>query len=92
MARDYFSQLKAESPTRVWVNNPTVDEIGLAIEQGAVGCTTNPAYGGNLLKRAPDDIRPIIAECARLSDDAAVVADLVQQRLVARIVERFPPM
>jgi len=32
VARDYFSQLKAESPTRVWVNNPTVDEIGLAIE------------------------------------------------------------
>lgn len=92
MATDYFSRLKAESPTRVWVNNPTVEEIGLAIEQGAVGCTTNPAYGGNLLKRAPDEIRPIIAECARLSDDAAVVADLVQQRLVARIVERFRPM
>jgi transaldolase len=74
------------------VNNPTVEEIGLAIEQGAVGCTTNPAYGGNLLKRAPDEIRPIIAECVRVSDDAAVVADLVQQRLVTRIVERFRPM
>ena len=92
MATDYFSRLKAESPTRVWVNNPTVEEIGLAIEQGAVGCTTNPAYGGGLLKRAPDEIRPIIAECARLSDDAAVVADIVQRRLVARIVERFRPM
>lgn len=92
MARDYFRRLTAESPTRVWVNNPTVEEIGLAIEQGAVGCTTNPAYGGNLLKRAPDEIRPIIAECVRVSDDAAVVADLVQQRLVTRIVERFRPM
>lgn len=92
MARDYFRRLTAESSTRVWVNNPTVEEIGLAIEQGAVGCTTNPAYGGNLLKRAPDEIRPIIAECVRVSDDAAVVADLVQQRLVTRIVERFRPM
>jgi Transaldolase len=92
VARDYFRRLTAESSTRVWVNNPTVEEIGLAIEQGAVGCTTNPAYGGNLLKRAPDEIRPIIAECVRVSDDAAVVADLVQQRLVTRIVERFRPM
>jgi transaldolase len=92
VAQHYFRQLKAETPTRVWVNNPTIDEIGLAIKQGAVGCTTNPAYGGNLLKRAPDQIRPIIAECARLSDDKAVIADLVQQRLVARIVERFLPM
>jgi transaldolase len=89
----FFRRLAAETPTRVWVNNPTVAEIGLALAQGAVGCTTNPAYGGNLMKRAPDDIRPIIDACVRLSDDDdAAVADLVQRRLVARIVERFRPL
>lgn len=92
MGQTYFTQLVAETPTRVWVNNPTIEEIGLALEQGAVGCTTNPAYGANLLRRAPDEILPIIAECVGLSSDDAVVADLVQQRLVARIVERFRPL
>ena len=92
MTATYFQQLTAETPTRVWVNNPTADEIGLALAQGAVGSTTNPAYGGNLLKRAPEQILPVIAECVALSDDDAVVADLVQQRLVARIVERFRPL
>ncbi len=92
MPRDYFNRLRTGSPTRVWVNNPTIEEIGLALEQGAAGCTTNPAYGGNLLQRAPDEVLPIIAECARLSDDPVIAADLVQQRLVARIVQRFLPL
>ncbi len=92
MTATYFSQLRAETPTRVWVNNPTVEEIGLALGQGAVGCTTNPAYGGGLLKRAPDEVRPFIAEAARAREDDEEAAALVQERLVARIVERFRPL
>ena len=88
----YFARLQTETPTRVWVNNPTIDEVGLAIEQGAVGCTTNPAYGGNLLKRAPEQILPIITASVRQVDDDAAAADLVQQRLVARLVDRFRPL
>lgn len=92
MTATYFAQLLAETPTRVWVNNPTIEEIGLALEQGAVGCTTNPGYGGNLIRRAPDEILPIIEECVRATDDDMLAADLVQQRLVARIAERFRPL
>jgi transaldolase len=92
MPQTYFKQLNAETPTRVWVNNPTIAEIDLALAQGARGSTTNPAYGGNLLRRAPDEILPIIEECVRLADDDLLVADLVQQRLVARITERFRPL
>jgi len=92
VVQTYFAQLTAETPTRVWVNNPTIDEIGLALEQGAVGCTTNPAFGGGLLRRVPDEIRPIIAECVRATAEDAVAADLVQRRLVARIAARFRPL
>ena len=92
MTATYFTQLVAETPTRVWVNNPTIEEIGFALGQGAVGCTTNPAYGGNLLRRAPDEILPIIARCVRETEDDLLAADLVQQRLVARIAERFRPL
>ncbi len=92
MPQTYFDQLISETPTRVWVNNPTITEMDLALAHGARGSTTNPAYGGNLLRRAPDEIVPIIEECIRLSDDDFAAADLVQQRLVGRITERFRPL
>ena len=92
MPKTYFKQLIAETPTRVWVNNPTIAEMDLALAQGAQGSTTNPAYGGNLLRRAPEEILPIIDECVRLSDDDLVAGDLVQQRLVGRIADRFRPL
>ena len=34
---DYFRRLVSETPSRVWVNNPTEEEIGLALAAGAVG-------------------------------------------------------
>ncbi len=89
---DYFSRLVAETPTRAWVNNPTVEEIGLALAHGAVGSTTNPAYGGGLLRRAPDEVVPIVDACLPSSDDDRLVADLVQHRLVGRIADRFRPL
>lgn len=92
MSQSYFRRVKATTPTRLWVNNPTVAEIDLALAQGAVGCTTNPAYGGSLLKRAPDEILPIIAECAAGETDDLRAGDVVQQRLVARIAARFLPL
>lgn len=92
MAQDFFDRMAAETPTRVWVNNPTVEEIGLALAQGARGCTTNPGYGGNLLKRAPGQILPIVAEAVREAADDLRAAELVQQKLVARIAARFAPL
>jgi transaldolase len=89
---DYFSRLVAETPTRAWVNNPTENEIGLALAHGAVGCTTNPAFGGNLLRRAPSEILPVLDECLAASDDDRLVADLVQERLVGLIASRFLPV
>jgi transaldolase len=88
----YFAQLLAETPTRVWVNNPTVEEIGLALAQGAQGSTTNPAYGGGLLRRAPAEVMPFIEEAVLRAEDDLLAADFVQQRLVARIAERFLPL
>ena len=89
---DYFSRLASETPTRAWVNNPTEEEIGLALAHGAVGSTTNPAYGGGLLRRAPGEVIPIVDTCLLASDDNRVVADLVQQRLIGRITARFRPL
>lgn len=84
MGTDYFTRLDSETLTRAWVNNPTIDEIGLAIAQGAVGSTTNPAYGGGLLKRAPELVRPLVAEAVVETTDNERAEALVQLKLVAR--------
>jgi len=88
---DYFSTLVAETSSRVWVNNPTAQEIDFALASGAVGCTTNPAFGGNLVRRAPEEILPVVeaalAELPEAADPA--VADRVQERLVSRIAACF---
>jgi transaldolase len=89
---DYFSRLVAETPTRVWVNNPTQEEIGLALANGAVGATTNPAYGGGLLRRSPGEVIPVVDACLPASGDDRVVADLVQHHLVERITTGFRPL
>jgi transaldolase len=87
----YFEWLARQTASRAWVNNPTQDEIGLALAQGAVACTTNPAYGGNLLKRAPHEIQADIAAVAASGTSGDDAVALVQQRLVGRILPHFLP-
>jgi transaldolase len=90
----YFQRVAANTPTRLWINNPTAVEIGAGLAQGAVGCTTNPSYAASLLKREPEYVRGVIAAsvAALPGADDARVAENVQQRLVARIAERFADM
>lgn len=95
MAETYFQRVRAQTPTRLWVNNPTMEECDLALAQGAMACTTNPAYGGNLLKRAPAYVKPIIAEVVRGSapgDTDLAVADRVQEHLVGNVLAKFRPL
>ena len=89
MTEHYFSRVRAETGGQFWVNNPTLQEMDLALAHGAMGCTTNPGYGGNLVKRAPDEVLPIVRDCLGHSDDDEEVAELVQRRLVARICDKF---
>jgi transaldolase len=92
MIDSYFSRLRNSTPTRVWVNNPTVDEMALALAQGAAGCTTNPSYCGGLLKRSPDAVLPVIEDAAIAEDEIGNAAAKVQLALVKRIVDGFRPL
>jgi transaldolase len=91
MADSYFTRLRDRKPTRVWVNNPSAEEIGLALAQGAFGCTTNPSYAGGLLKRVPNDVLPVIRSSAGDGADPEKAAWNVQLALVKRIVDGFRP-
>ena len=50
MSEGYFHRLHQETPTRLWINNPTLEEADLAIAAGAISCTTNPAYSARIVK------------------------------------------
>ena len=91
---DYFARLLSTTPSRVWVNNPTAEEVQLALGKGAVGCTTNPGFGGNLARRAPDEVIPVVDALLAEHPDApdGVVGDLLQERLVTEIAGRFRPL
>jgi transaldolase len=92
VTESYFQRVRSGTPTRLWVNNPTLDEVALARSQEAVGCTTNPAYAGGLLRRAPEEIQDIVRECAAATSDDLHAAELVQERLVARVAGLFMPL
>jgi transaldolase len=92
MIENFFTKLKKETPTRLWINNPTVQEVKLSIGHGAVSCTTNPTYGANMIRRDGEFARAIIRECLKQTNDNNMVADLVQQRLVTRVLEMFRPV
>jgi transaldolase len=88
--KGYFHRVAQQTPTRLWINNPTVAETRLAIAAGAISCTTNPAYASKLLLTGerPEVLRAVAAACGEARDDHEAV-DLVQQRLARRIMQEF---
>ena len=87
-ANGYFHRVAAATPTRPWINNPTLWEADEAIRAGAINATTNPSYVAGLLQQEPDVVRAMIVNAA----DDADAADLVVQKASARHMERFLPL
>jgi transaldolase len=88
----YFHRVARHTPTEFWINNPTLAEAGAALEAGAVGATTNPAYLARLLTEEPDYVAQLIDETLQENDNEERAADLVYQKAVARLQRRFEPV
>ncbi|MFA6505905.1 MAG: transaldolase family protein [Treponemataceae bacterium] len=87
----YFQRVHAQSPTRLWINNPTASETKAAIESGAVACTTNPTHTAKMYSHPEEhDIveRDIDTAIARYPSDADAAAS-VQREAVARLAGPF---
>jgi transaldolase len=86
---NYFERLARQTETRMWVNNPNMDEMDLALSIGVKNVTTNPAYCAKLMKCEPEYIRKIIDGIVinEKNDDRA--ADLIYQTASRRIMEKF---
>lgn len=92
MSEGYFHRLHQETPTRLWINNPTLAEADLAIAAGAISCTTNPAYSARIIKMEPERAARALDAAIKESHDDQRAADLAQQRIVKEVMEKFLPL
>lgn len=90
----YFERVHRLTPTRFWVNNPTISQAKLAVEAGAIDCTTNPTYTAKMLKT--DEMRPMLTEKIRSLKSAGFetdeIAAKVQRFAVGKLMDEFRDM
>ena len=94
MPDTYFHRVHKYSPTRFWVNNPTPAEAILSIREGAINCTTNPAYSYKQFTNEDTgaDVRALIKEALRETDSTEAAVDYIQQKLVRKLLDIFLPV
>lgn len=89
MAEGYFHRLHRETPMRLWINNPTLEEADQAIAAGAISCTTNPSYTARVIKMEPGRAMRAIREVIQENPADQHAADRTQQRIVKAIMDKF---
>ncbi len=92
--KPYFIRVIEKSPTMFWINNPTQEQADLAIKNGALGCTNNPAYTQKMLDH-PDYgeyTSDILDNVLREINDDRQAAIEFQSRMVKPIAEKFMPL
>ena len=88
----YFHRVHKDTPTRLWINNPSGEDTRRAIEAGAINCTTNPSYCSKLLQGEPGYIRGVIDEVVRQEEDNDAAAERVYALCAARVMTMFLPL
>ena len=92
--KGYFHRVQEETPTRFWINNPTLAQAEKALDAGAVGCTTNPSYVSKLFS-SPADMRVVKRAIDLLlpyEESDSIVAAKVQAAMLARLSDVFLPL
>jgi transaldolase len=90
----YFHEVNAKTKTRFWVNNPTLEQAKIAIENGCVGCTTNPSYISKLFNSEEDMefVASNVDEMIISGYTNEKIASEIQRRTVARLCKLFLPI
>jgi transaldolase len=90
---DYLQKVMSATPTRFWVNNPTMDEAIKSLQIGALAVTTNPTFCAKIMENNEyGDVAWIIDEVVSEIKDDRVAADLVFQKCTKRIMEIYEPL
>lgn len=90
----YFHRVNEQTQTRFWINNVTKQEAVWAIEEGATGCTQNPAYVWKMINHPEmkEYVDEVICEACKTEKDNHKVLLHVQRTLVAEIAKIFLPL
>jgi len=90
----YFKRVQAQTPTRFWINNVTREQADLAIENGASGCTQNPAYTWKMLSHEQEGpfVKQILLDIMKDEPDDNEALVKLQRKLIAGVAEKFLPM
>ena len=86
---NFCQKVTCRTPTGFWINNPTLEEIGLSVSEGISNCTTNPAYCAALIKNEPGYLREVTDSVIAGEKNDDIAADLIYQKAVGRIMDRF---
>jgi transaldolase len=94
MSEGYFHRVTKQTPTRFWINNPSREDTAKAIAAGAISCTTNPAHCMKqiLSQEEHDYALSVIGKVIKNVTDDNEAADLVQQKLIKPIMDKFLPL
>lgn len=92
--QDYFHRVHRQSPTRLWINNPTREQADLAIAAGAVGCTLNPSYGQKMIDHPEEGpyALDLLAAAVRQTSNAVEAVAEFQRKIALPILEKFHPI
>ena len=88
----YFHRITRQTPTRLWINNPTCEEAHKAIAAGAISCTTNPTYSHKQIVREPDFALSVVDRILGETENDNEAADFIQEELAKRIMDVFLPL
>lgn len=88
----YLTQIHEQTPTRIWVNNPTRADSESAIALGAVGVTTNPAFCSKLLQTEPEHLGGIIDAVLAETTDLDEAAERVYHRASQALMQQWLPI
>ena len=94
MGNGYFQRVAQQSPTRLWINNPTREEAKKAIAAGAISCTTNPTYAAKMLQSESerDAVIAVIDQVIKAKSDDSEAAAQIQRLAIKPLVEIFRPL
>lgn len=92
--KSYFIRVTEQTPTMFWVNNPTRQQVDLALEHGALGCTNNPSYTQKMYDHPEEGsyARTILDETLLEIPDDRRAAVVYQAKMVKPIAEKFMPL
>ena len=87
----YLKWLSGETPTAWWHDSAIVDELEVAMGNGAVGVTTNPFLIKSSFLARPDIWRPLLGDMEKFAASGGK-AEAIVRVIVTRLAERLYPL